>query len=262
MELGLQLFGCMKLYHQDPDAFLGRVAGFGYTQVEPCILFGDAAGMNPSLGSLIWKACDLPRHVALAKAHGLSLSSCHVFAADLAQAVPEMVKAAGTYGLTQFVVGYRGPFEQAALKAFAETCADVADRLAAHKLELWLHNHSTDISAKVGGMSAYELILHECRGKLGAQVDTGWVAFGGEDVKDFLARNESFVRSVHHKDVAIGPDGSAVHVRLGAGVVDTVSAWRFARTHGIGQVVDQDASDGDLMEDLDASARLLQTLTL
>ena len=126
-------------------------------------------------------------------------------------------------------------------------------------LELWLHNNAQEIADKLNGISAYEYILRACGGKLGAQVDTGWVACGGEDVAAFLERNADYVRSIHHKDVVALSD-KPDNVALGQGVVDPRIAFDFAVRNGLGQIVDQDNTLGSLTDDLRVSADFLRTL--
>ena len=256
MKLGVQLFGCMPLYNANPEAFLTAVKKAGYDQVEPCIGFG---GLELPFA---WKSAELALHVERAAAHGLAMDSCHVFAPAFWESVPELLDAAGRFGFKRFVVGFIGEPEREALDAFAAHCAETAAALSGRGLELWLHNNAREIAAKIDGVSAYEYILRACNGALGAQVDTGWVACGGESVPDFLARNAGFIRSIHHKDVKALTDaqGRTDNVAVGEGIVDPRPAFDFAVTHGIGQIVDQDNSLGDILADLASAATCLNSL--
>ena len=253
MKLGVQLFGAMKLYNEDPEAFLREVSAAGYDYVEPCTGFG---GLTIPFA---WSFADLPAHIERVKAFGLTVDSCHVFAENFADAVPKMLEAAEKFGFRRFVVGWRGKAERAALDEFAARCIRTADALASHGLQLWLHNNAQEIADKLDGISAYEYILRACGGKLGAQVDTGWVACGGEDVAAFLERNADYVRSIHHKDVVALSD-KPDNVALGQGVVDPRIAFDFAVRNGLGQIVDQDNTLGSLTDDLRVSADFLRTL--
>ena len=50
-----------------------------------------------------------------------------------------------------------------------------ADMLETFGVRLLLHNEAGDIQAKIAGKTAYEHLLDLCMGKVGAQVDVGWV---------------------------------------------------------------------------------------
>lgn len=256
MKLGVQLFGAMRLYNEDTESFLRSLKDAGYDVIEPCVGFGE----NPM--PFVWPANNLQPHVERARALGLELDSFHSFAGEFWKMIPEHVAVCKEAGFKHVVLGYRGAFEKAACDEFAQHCIEMADGLAEHGIGLWLHNSWQEIAGKVAGVSAYEYILNACGGKLGAQVDTGWVVCGGLDLVDFLARNERYVQSIHHKDVAtlLDADNRTENVSLGRGIVDTVAAFEFGKAHGLLQLVDQDNSAGSLAEDLHNSARYIKGL--
>ena len=257
MEIGVQLFGCMGLYNADPEAFLASIAKAGFTQAEPCVSFGEM----PGLEQFAWKAEEIRFHTARLKKYGLSLSSCHVFAKDLLAALPEMIETAAAAGIRQYVIGFHGPVNKENLLAFKETCIRLSDALSAHGIGLWLHNGSAEIvSTLIDGVPAAQWLLEACGGKLGMQVDTGWVVYGGADLRGFMESIAPYVRSVHHKDLReIPPAGQMfVNTAIGDGIVDSAYASAFALEHHLGQIVDQDNSAGDMLADLTRSAAFLQ----
>ena len=256
MKLGVQLFGCTPFFRENPEAFLKKVKDMGYNAVEPCVAFGDLSV------PFAWNASELPRFHSMTQKLGLELDSCHAFAVEFWNHVPEMVEAARLYGFGRFVVGWRGEITREGVEAFARHCADTAAALSKHGLELWLHNNAQEIAGELDGISVYEWILRFCKGRLGAQVDTGWVVCGGRDLKEYLNGMGEYVRSVHHKDVAAltGENGRTDNVALGQGIVDTDFAFRFAGERGLSQIVDQDNSLGDFVDDLRKSAAYLRSL--
>lgn len=255
MKLGVQLFGCHKDYNADPAGFLRQLKDRGYTVVEPCILFSD-------MPLPVWSVDTLNEHIARVRDLGMEVDSFHSFAGDFWNKIDEHVDVCQRGGFKRVVLGYRGAFEKAACDEFAQHCIQMADGLAAHGIELWLHNSWQEIAGKVEGMSAYEYILRACGGKLGAQVDTGWVVCGGEDLMDFLTRNEPYVRSIHHKDVAslLDENNKTDNLPLGTGIVDTKGAFEFGKARNLRQLVDQDFSLGILIDDLAQSARYINSL--
>ena len=256
MKLGVQLFGSMNLYNADPAGYLGRLKAAGYEVIEPCVLFGD---VPPLFG---WPVKDFARHAALVKEHGQQVHSVHIFARDFSEHTAEIVQLAAEYGIKAFVVGFNGPFTEEGVKDFSEKCLALIAALEPVGAQLWLHNNAAEIRAQVDGVSAYEAVLRRCGGKLGAQIDTGWVVCGYADLAAFLQRNEAYIRSIHHKDVmAVAEDPRETkNAPLSAGIVDNRAAYDFAVAHGLGQIVDLDNSAGDFVEDLAASAAYLNRL--
>ena len=106
MELGVQIYGCMREFRADPQAFCGRLAAAGYTQLEPCVSLNKTAaqlleaGMNP-----VWQPEEAAGFAALAAANGLALSSCHIFG-DLRADADKAVALAAANGLQAIVVGF------------------------------------------------------------------------------------------------------------------------------------------------------------
>lgn len=256
MKLGVQLFGSMAIYNSGPQGYLSRLKEAGYDVIEPCVLFG---GAPAKFG---WPAEKFAKHAALVKEHGQEIHSAHIFAEDFPEHTEKIVELAREFGIKAFVVGFNGPFTEEGVEAFSEKCLALREALEPMGTELWLHNNAAEIRAKVGGISAYEAVLRRCGGGLGAQVDTGWAVCGYEDLAAFLARNERYIRSIHHKDVTAIAEipGDTRNAPIGAGIVDNRAAYDFAVKNGLGQIVDLDNSAGDFVVDLAASAEYLQGL--
>lgn len=256
MKLGVQLFGCAPLLRDDPEAFLRKLKEMGYDLVEPCVSFG---GLSTPFS---WDFSALPEYKAMTDRLGLDLDSCHAFAKEFWNCVPDMAEAARIAGFKRFVVGWRGEITRENVEAFARHCAETAAALSEHGLELWLHNNAQEIAGELDGVSVYEWVLRYCKGSLGAQVDTGWVVCGGRKLKDYLDGIGEYVRSIHHKDVAALTDanGRTDNVALGKGIVDTEFAFRMAQERGLSQIVDQDNSLSDFADDLRQSVVYLRSL--
>ena len=256
MTYGVQLFGGMNLFNQNPQAVMAALKDMGYDVIEPCL------SLDGEVLPFMWSMEKLPEYVAMARALGLSFDSCHVFAPDFSACVPQMVKAAEIAGFRRFVLGFAGPFTEEGVAAFVARCTETAGELKKHGLELWLHNVGPETAAQVNGMSAYEVVLHCCGGCLGAQVDTGWLVAGGVAPETFFARSGEYVRSIHHKDIAVVPASfdETINVPVGQGIVPPGMAYRFAKERSLPQLVDQDSSAGDLMKDLAEAVAFLKKM--
>lgn len=249
--IGVQLYGSTYLFRKDPGSWIRALAEAGYDALEPCVR------VDGERHDFAWDPDELPRFASLAREAGLALPSCHLFTEDLVRTVPKCAELAEKYGFRSFVVGFSGEISRERLDAFARTTREAGKAFREAGLELWLHNNAPEIREKADGVSAYEYLLRSSDGFLGAQVDTGWVLCGGEDVMAFLGRNRDLVRSVHHKDIA-APAEDPVNVALGTGAVDPKGPYDFAAEGGLYQVVDQDNSREDFLRDLRDSLRILR----
>lgn len=256
MKLGVQIYGCTKEFRKDPEAFCARMAAAGYTQIEPCVSLSLTAeelmahGMNP-----VWQPEEVGGFKAMMQRYGLELTSCHIFG-DAKKDAEKAVALVKEHGVKQIVLncGFAGAKEQ--YDAFAEGCLYLEEKLNAAGAELWIHNGWPEIHTKIDGKTALEYVLERCGGKVGTQIDTGWVQYGGEDPVAYLGKVLPWLRSVHHKDIcaeyAMG--GEDIHVAMGEGVVDWRGAKAVADANGLPEVIDQDASRGDFIADLEETA--------
>lgn len=251
MRFGVQLYGPLNNMRGGVMEKLRALAEAGITEVEPCV----AAESVPGQEDVFWPIDWLMEHGEEIKGLGLAVYSAHVFARDLAGEAGRLKELAEKLGMRQFVVKSPQKITEASLHQAALTYMKVADQLAEAGVSLLLHNEAGDIETKVAGMTAYERLLDLCMGKVGAQVDVGWVKFGGEDPAEFLRRNAWRVRSVHHKD--FGPGTEPVDVPIGSGEVDLAACFRFAMARDIPQLIDQEHFGPDVPGELAGACGLL-----
>lgn len=158
-------------------------------------------------------------------------------------------------GLKQFVVKTPENSTESILQQTALNYMKAADMLETFGVRLLLHNEAGDIQTKIAGKTAYEHLLDLCMGKVGAQVDVGWVQFGGEDPVAFLERNAARVQSVHHKDFGAGRE--PIDVPVGTGNVDLAACFRFAQSRDIPQLVNQEHFSSDVPGELQKICQML-----
>lgn len=263
MELGVQIYGCMDLFRQDPDRFLQKLHAAGYTQVEPCVAFGISgeeiaqSGMKP-----VWLPEEVPGFAARVREHGLSLRSCHMFG-DTVQYGADMVRLCEENKIGQIVRNLPGGLSGENCRSYVAACVEFALRLRQSGIELWLHNGFPEIREQYEGKSVYEYVLESCEGTVGAQADVGWVLYGGREPVSLLQSIRPYLRSVHYKDIKKGYETlelNTIHTALGGGALNTAEIYRFASSLPVPQLIDQDASDGNFMEDLRQSAAVLAAL--
>ena len=255
MKFGLQLFGA--LYHSADEtmALLKDLKALGFARIEPCVAFEAIPGLERP----VWTADWLMEQAPVIRALGLEMVSCHLFCQDIAAHAPVLERLSALTGIRQYVVKSPEDLSDEGLNKAAMDYMRAADALAGFGAELLIHNEGRDIAARAGGTTAYEHLLDLCLGKVGAQVDVGWVWYAGEDPDALLERNRCRVRSLHYKDYA-DKDDPGHQTAIGLGRVDTPACVQFAREMGIPQIVDQDAFPGDMREDLAKGIRTLSSL--
>ncbi len=252
MQFGVQLYGPMNHMSGNVMEDLKALVRAGITEIEPCV----TAGPFPAPESVVWPLGWLEAHADEILGLGLKINSIHVFAGNLAGTLGELKALAKKVGLKQFVTKTPHDISDISLQQAALTYMKAADELAETGVDLLLHNEAGDIQTKIGGKTAYERLLDLCMGKVFAQVDVGWVQFGGEDPVEFLQRNAWRVRSIHYKDFPAGGT-EPVDLSIGAGCVDLKTCFCFSQHRNIPQFIDQEHFAGDVPGELAAASRLL-----
>lgn len=279
MEFGVQIFGCMNECRRDPESFFQELSSAGYRIIEPCVLFDDPIRMvreakargdefSERLASLLWKPEELPEYIKLMDKYGLSLSSVHVFTEDLLGASDRMIKTAQANHITAYVVNCNQEKIPEEYIPFAALCSRLSNKLRDHDIELWIHNNGAEIKNRVSWngkqVPILTAILELCKeANVGAQIDVGWVLYGGFDPVVYLNEVKEYVRSIHFKDLkkdyATRSDG-AIFACLGDGAlkVGEILGCLPHMKQGTTVLVDQDASDKNIMEDMRTSYRVLE----
>ena len=277
MEFGVQIFGCLAECKKNPDAFFKTLAEAGYKQIEPCILFDDPVKMIENarmtgnefmerLADNIWKPEELPEYIQIMEKYGLNLSSVHVFANNMNQAADKMIETAKKNNINAYIVNCNQQTIELEYETFANECSNLSCTLKEHGIELWIHNNGTEIKAMVEyngkRVPVLSAVLDLCKeAKVGAQIDVGWVLYGGIDPVKYLLEVKEYVRSIHFKDLkkdfAIRSDGD-IFACLGDGALNVkeILEW-IPLSSDITVLIDQDASDGDIMEDMRKSYQVL-----
>lgn len=255
MKFGVQLFGPLRGMEGDVLGCLRALANAGLTEIEPCV----SPEPVPGLERMVWTFDWLAAHGEEIAGMGLGVRSAHVFAPSLAGAMGGLKALARKVGIRQYVVKSPRETSRASLQQAALAYMQAADELAGEGVSLLLHNEGHDIQEKIAGKTAYEYLLDLCQGKVLAQVDTGWVQFGGEDPVGFLKRNAGRVKSLHHKDFPANAR-EPVDVPLGTGGLDLAGCFRLGVAWGVPQMVDQEHFGPDVPGELAGTLKMLNGL--
>lgn len=232
--LSVQLYSVRDAFAQDPAGTLARLAGIGFTQVEPYGLAQHAAILRTALPD-----------------HGLSAPTAHAKLIGVDQ--EEVFAAAITCGVGVVIDPFTPPEQwesEADIAAIATALNSAAKRAAEHGITIGYHNHWWELSNSIGGRSAFEVFVDQLDPELVVEVDTYWAAAGGADAPALLRDLGKRVHALHIKDGDLATDASG-QVPAGQGrvpVADVLAAAPDAL-----RVVEFDAYDGDIFDGLAAS---------
>jgi len=198
--ISLQLYSVREACKEDFPGVLKRVADIGYVGVE----FAGLHGLSPAEVRKI--TADL----------GLQVSSVHLgmpTAATAGQLIDECL----TLGAPRLVTGPGGPIDTMTnVMAAVARQKEAVRLLAGSGIEFGLHNHWLEFR-EVEGHYPEDVMLDNVPG-LFAQLDVYWIAVGGPDPVETVARLKHRAPLLHVKDGNIEPPQP--HTAVGKGVLD------------------------------------------
>lgn len=244
MYLGAQLFGILANSSLAPAEAFKKLRDIGYTHLEPCLALEPLGGWE----NVIWPLEAFDGYMQAIVGLGLRVDTVHIFGSRLNASADALCALAKRWGIRGFVVKVPEGADAPGLHAASLAWMTLADALREAGACLLIHNEAADIAQKRGGSTLCEAMLELCQGRVGLQVDVGWVMQGGEDPLAFLRRNRALVKSVHFKDFGAAGDPATV----GEGTLPLLDCFAFARANGLPQIIDQDSFAGDVFDDMAA----------
>lgn len=239
MDYSLQLYTLRRPLEEDLPGTIRRVADIGFTQVEPYNFVTTAKELGTAL-----------------KENGLTAPSGH--APLLSQDQDEIFTAARDLGITTVIE----PYIPADRWQSAEDIRDTAGKLnkaakkgAEYGIRVGYHNHQWELESIIEGRTALEYFADLLDPELVLEVDTYWVAVGGQDPVDILARLGDRVKLIHIKDGPLTADTKAQQP-AGKGKVPVLDVIAAAKALEVG-VVEFDDYDGDIFQGIAESLAFL-----
>jgi sugar phosphate isomerase/epimerase len=239
-EPSVQLYTVREALAQDFDGTLGKLAGFGFTQVEPFALLTFADELRDGLAR-----------------NGLSAPTTHVHL--LGEDQDAICALAAELGIQTIIEPYVDPARwqtEADVREVAAELNAVASKAAGYGLRVGYHNHHFELESMINGVHALEAMAAQLAPEVVLEVDTYWAYAGGADVPALLTRLGDRVVALHLKD-GDGSLDTSKQVPLGSGVLpvwDIVAAAPEAL-----RVVELDDSETDLLEAVRAGREFLLT---
>ncbi|MEA3551752.1 sugar phosphate isomerase/epimerase [Pseudarthrobacter sp. C1] len=241
MDYSLQLYTLRRPLEEDLPGTIRRVADIGFTQVEPYNFVATAKELGSAL-----------------KENGLTAPSGH--APLLSQDQDEIFAAARDLGITTVI----DPFIPADrwqtaedIRATAEKLNEAAKKGAEYGIRVGYHNHQWELESLVEGRTALEYFADLLDPELVLEVDTYWVAVGGQDPVDILARLGDRVKLIHIKDGPLTTDTKAQQP-AGKGQVQVLDVIAAAKALEVG-VVEFDDYEGDIFQGIAESLAFLNS---
>lgn len=239
MELSVQLYTVRDALEADLDATIDRIAAIGYANVEPYNFAADPAPLAEAL-----------------RRNGLAAPSGHATLLTGNQA--EIFDAARALGMATVIDPHVDPSRwttEEDIASIARELNEAAAVGAGYGIRVGYHNHWFELETDFGGRTGLEVLAAYLDPAVVLEVDTYWVAVGGQDPSALLGRLGDRVRLIHIKDGAVDRDNTS-QVAVGSGRMDIDSVIAAASNVDVA-VVELDDCAGDLFEALEASRRFL-----
>ncbi|GAB4098165.1 sugar phosphate isomerase/epimerase [Sinomonas halotolerans] len=235
MSLSIQLYTVRKSLEEDLPGTIRRLAGIGFTQIEPYRFAARAEELAQAM-----------------EENGMTAPSGH--APLLAEDQDEILSAAQRLGIGTVIDPHVPEARWKDLESIRETAAQLnaaAKKAAEYGLRVGYHNHWWEIENPIEGRTPLEHLADHLDPEVVLEVDTYWAAVGGQDPVALLARLGERVKFIHIKDGPITREPSE-QLPLGQGrmpVLDVIAAAKGLEA----AVVELDDFDGEMFEAVEQS---------
>ena len=239
MSYSLQLYTLRNAISEDLPGTIRKVAEIGFTQVEPYNFVATAKELGAAL-----------------KENGLTAPSGH--APLLSHDQDEIFAAAKELGISTVIDPYL-PAEHwqnaEDIQATAAKLNAAAKKGSEYGIRVGYHNHAWELESTIEGRTALEYFADLLDPELVLEVDTYWVAVGGQDPVDILTKLGDRVKLIHIKDGPLNTDTKAQQP-AGKGSVPVLAVIAAAKSLETG-VVEFDDYAGDIFEGITESLAFL-----
>lgn len=239
MSYSLQLYTLRDSIKADLPGTIRRVAEIGFRQVEPYNFVATAKELGAAL-----------------KETGLTAPSGH--APLLSQDQDEIFTAAKELGITTVIDPFIAADRWQSAEDIQATAAELnaaAKKGAEYGIRVGYHNHAWELESTIEGRTALEYFADLLDPEPVLEVDTYWVAVGGQDPVEILGKLGDRVKLIHIKDGPLTTDTKA-QLPAGKGQVPVLAVVAAAKSLETG-VVEFDDYDGDIFEGIAESLAFL-----
>jgi sugar phosphate isomerase/epimerase len=241
MSYSLQLYTLRNAIQEDLPGTIRKVAEIGFTQVEPYNFVATAKELGAAL-----------------KENGLTAPSGH--APLLSQDQDEIFAAAKELGISTVIEPYITAEHWQDAETIQATAAKLnaaAKKGAEYGIRVGYHNHAWELESTIDGQTALEYFEGLLDPELVLEVDTYWVAVGGQDPVDILTKLGDRVKFIHIKDGPLNTDTKAQQP-AGQGKIPVWDVIGAAKSLEVG-VVEFDDYSGDIFDGITQSLAFLNS---
>lgn len=268
MKIGVNTYGLAKLLNEDFEGTLANLKKTGITTIEPCILFEDGfgpmkermmAGLKQAhVDMSFWLFADTTAKIKKVKEMGLEVVGAHISLVQFVPGgiealLPQLIQLAKECGLKYYVYcPMNGSVEE--MKKIIPSVQKAVKVLGENGISLLFHNHSVEFTDN-NGDCVFDLLMREVPGLL-LEPDVGWVEFAGHDSVALLECYRKAVKIVHFKDFNKGATDETIRTNfaaIGEGAIplnDILEESQKLDLFDTGYILDQDSSQGDMLEDI------------
>ncbi|CAI3792168.1 sugar phosphate isomerase/epimerase family protein [Pseudarthrobacter sp. MM222] len=230
MPYSIQLYTVRAALEEDLAGTIRRLAGIGFTMVEPYHFVANAAALKQAMAE-----------------NNLTAPSGH---APLLSADQDAIFAAAQQLGIGTVIEPCVPNERwNTIEDIKETAAQLnaaAAKAAGYGIRVGYHNHWWEIESMIDGKTALEHLADHLDAGLVLELDTYWAAVGGQNPAELLARLGDRVKFIHIKDGPVTADPSS-QVAVGDGGMPVWDVLEAAGSLEVG-VIELDDFKGDMFE--------------
>jgi sugar phosphate isomerase/epimerase len=227
-KLSVQLYTVREAMTEDMPGTLKRIADIGYTQVEP-YNFDAVEGLGDALARF-----------------GLSAPTTHAhWVGEDDGRLEAVFSAASDLGIATVI----DPHVPAERWQTADSVIEIAGQInaaalvaAKHGVVVGYHNHAHELESIIDGETALELFARHLSSEVALEIDTYWVAVGGQDPVALLKRLGDQVAAIHVKD---GPPSADTKAQVAVGSGNMPVKEIIAAAPNALRVVELDDSSSD-----------------
>ena len=241
MPYSIQLYTVRTALEEDLAGTIQRLAGIGFTMVEPY--------------HFVAKAAELKQAMAENK---LTAPSGH--APLLSDDQDAIFAAARQLGIGTVIEPFVPDERWNTLDDIKDTAAQLnaaAAKGAEYGVRVGYHNHWWEVESLIDGKTALEHLADHLDPALVLEVDTYWAAVGGQNPAELLARLGDRVKFIHITDGPVTADPSS-QLAVGDGKMPIWNVLEAAKSLEAG-VVELDDFQGDMFDAVADSYRYLSS---
>jgi sugar phosphate isomerase/epimerase len=233
--VGVQLYSTKDHLGPELRPTLRRLAGLGYTDVEPYDVLGQTDDLVAGLAET-----------------GLVARTAHVKITELDR--DAVLAAVRRIGVDTVIVPWVDPARFGSGVAVREVAAEINDAAAffAHRgIRTGYHNHDFEFSSVVDGRHAWEVLVEALDPDIVLQLDTYWASVGGADVFALIPAHRDRIRMLHVKNEPPDADDPPARIDITGRMGEVVGLALPELELAVVEVV----VEGDVFEVLDRDRR-------